>query len=48
LLQVWATNRAARSICKRYNVVDISRRSPSYESRLFKYGKRGWVFGATG
>ncbi|CAM9117852.1 unnamed protein product [Scytosiphon promiscuus] len=38
---VWATNRAARSICKRYNVVDISRRSPSYESRLFKYGKRG-------
>ncbi|CAN0459671.1 unnamed protein product, partial [Ectocarpus sp. 12 AP-2014] len=38
---VWATNRAARAICKRYNLVDVSRRSPSYESRLFKYGKRG-------
>ncbi|CAN0363773.1 unnamed protein product [Ectocarpus sp. 8 AP-2014] len=39
--KVWATNRAARAICKQYNVVDISRRSPSYESRLFKYAKRG-------
>ncbi|CAM9988820.1 unnamed protein product, partial [Sphacelaria rigidula] len=38
---VWATNRAARAICKQYNVVDLSRRSPSYEHRLFKYGKRG-------
>ncbi|CAN0352712.1 unnamed protein product [Ascophyllum nodosum] len=38
---VWCTNRAARAMCKRYNVVDLSRRSPSYENRLFKYSKRG-------
>ncbi|CAM9801969.1 unnamed protein product, partial [Choristocarpus tenellus] len=40
---VWATNRAARAICKQYNMVDLDYRSPSYETRLFKYGKRGYT-----
>ncbi|CAM9416812.1 unnamed protein product [Ectocarpus sp. 6 AP-2014] len=29
---VWATNRAARAICKRYNLADVSRRSPSHRT----------------
>jgi tetratricopeptide (TPR) repeat protein len=39
---VWATDRAARAITRQYNMVDLSYLSPSYESRLFKYSKRGY------
>ncbi|CAM9343981.1 unnamed protein product, partial [Phaeothamnion confervicola] len=45
---VWATNRAARAICNGVNVVDLSYRSPSYESRLFKYSKRGFAVAVPG
>lgn len=39
---VLLTNRSENAFRTRYNVVDISRRSPSYESRLYKYWKRGF------
>ena len=37
---MWALPRARRSINYRYNLVDLSRRSLTYESRLQKYAKR--------
>lgn len=40
--RVWATPRAIRSIKKRYNLVNPTRRSTSYELRLLKYSKRGF------
>jgi hypothetical protein len=39
---VWALPRAHRAITKRYNLVDMSRRSLTYETRLYKYAKRGF------
>eukprot|EP01119_Soliformovum_irregulare_P006221 TRINITY_DN1802_c1_g1_i1.p2 TRINITY_DN1802_c1_g1~~TRINITY_DN1802_c1_g1_i1.p2 ORF type:complete len:471 (-),score=181.89 TRINITY_DN1802_c1_g1_i1:54-1466(-) len=39
---VWAAPRAVRAITKRYNLVNLTRRSPTYEYRLFKYSKRGF------
>lgn len=41
--QVYASPRAWRAIVTRCNTVDISRRSPSYESRLIKYAERGFA-----
>lgn len=45
---VWALPRAKRAICKRYNLVDMSRRSLSYEARLYKYSKRGFAVAVPG
>ncbi|KAJ3112890.1 Protein mono-ADP-ribosyltransferase parp4 [Phlyctochytrium bullatum] len=41
--KVYALPRAVRALTKRYNLVDITRRSASYEYRLFKYSKRGFA-----
>lgn len=40
--KVWATERAKRAINKKYNLVNPTRRSSSYEYRLWKYSKRGF------
>lgn len=41
--RVWAMERAQRALCKRYNLVNMSRRSLSYETRLAKYSRRGYA-----
>ena len=41
-MQAYASPRAWRALITRANVVDGSRRSPSYESRLEKYARRGF------
>ncbi|KAJ3117998.1 Protein mono-ADP-ribosyltransferase parp4 [Phlyctochytrium bullatum] len=41
--RVYGLPRAVRALTKRYNLVDITRRSASYEYRLFKYAKRGFA-----
>eukprot|EP01129_Flabellula_baltica_P012849 TRINITY_DN5867_c0_g1_i1.p1 TRINITY_DN5867_c0_g1~~TRINITY_DN5867_c0_g1_i1.p1 ORF type:complete len:1757 (+),score=367.23 TRINITY_DN5867_c0_g1_i1:16-5286(+) len=46
--KVWALPRAKRAITKRYNLVDMSRRSLTYESRLYKYAKRGFSVAVPG
>ncbi|CAG8719017.1 4950_t:CDS:2, partial [Ambispora leptoticha] len=38
----WALPRAHQAITKQCNVVDLTRRSPSYEMRLAKYTERGF------
>jgi hypothetical protein len=35
--------RFRRALTKRYNLVNVSRRSVTYEQRLFKYSKRGFA-----
>ena len=40
--QVWATPRAITALVTQTNTIDLSRRSPSYESRLAKYRHRGF------
>lgn len=45
---VWALPRAKRAICKRFNLVDMSRRSLTYETRLYKYAKRGFAVAVPG
>jgi ankyrin repeat protein len=40
--QVWASPRALQSLITQINTIDLTRRSPSYENRLFKYAKRGF------
>lgn len=40
--KVWITERGQRAINKRYNLVNPTRRSSSYEYRLWKYSKRGF------
>ncbi|RIA83139.1 hypothetical protein C1645_699703 [Glomus cerebriforme] len=39
---VWALPRAHQAIIKQRNIVDLTRRSPSYEIRLIKYAERGF------
>jgi len=39
---IYLTKRSLNAFQTKYNVVDLSRRSPSYESRLYKYNKRGF------
>ncbi|PWY90954.1 hypothetical protein BO70DRAFT_307386 [Aspergillus heteromorphus CBS 117.55] len=39
---VYATPRGVTAIVTRTNTIDLTRRSPSYESRLFKYRKQGF------
>uniref|UniRef100_A0A6B2KWG6 Poly [ADP-ribose] polymerase n=1 Tax=Arcella intermedia TaxID=1963864 RepID=A0A6B2KWG6_9EUKA len=45
---VWALPRAARAIANKFNMVDLSRRSLTYESRLYKYAKRGFAVAVPG
>lgn len=45
---VWALPRAARALSKRYNLVDMTRRSLTYETRLYKYAKRGFAVAVPG
>jgi len=40
--QVYGTPRAIAAFMTQSNIVDLSRRSPSYESRLSKYARRGF------
>ena len=40
---VLMTPRAHRALTHQYNVVDMERRSPSYEMRLSKYAERGFA-----
>ncbi|KAJ3294904.1 hypothetical protein HK104_003182 [Borealophlyctis nickersoniae] len=40
--RVWSTRRAHHAIMSQSNTVDMTRRSPSYEMRLAKYGDRGY------
>ncbi|KAK2765211.1 hypothetical protein FQN54_008910 [Arachnomyces sp. PD_36] len=40
--QVWASPRALSAFVTQTNVIDITRRSPSYENRLAKYARRGF------
>ena len=40
--QVWAVPRAVTAFVKQTNLIDLARRSPSYENRLFKYSRRGF------
>ncbi|RIA90033.1 hypothetical protein C1645_661896, partial [Glomus cerebriforme] len=39
---VWALPRAHQAIIKQRNIIDLTRRSPSYEMRLAKYAERGF------
>lgn len=41
--KVWASKRARRALTKQYNLVDLSRRSLTYEVRLNKYSQRGFA-----
>lgn len=40
---VWCMERFRRALTKRFNLVNISRRSLTYETRLLKYSKRGFA-----
>ena len=40
--QVYGTPRALAAFKTQTNIIDLSRRSPSYESRLSKYAHRGF------
>lgn len=39
---VWTMPRCHQALVTRYNTIDMSRRSPSYEMRLSKYSQRGF------
>ncbi|KAJ6250583.1 reductase [Anaeramoeba flamelloides] len=39
---VYVSQRAKRAITRQYNLIDLTRRSPSYENRLLKYAHRGF------
>ena len=45
---MWASHRARRAINGRINVVDESRQSLTYESRLLKYALRGFALSVPG
>eukprot|EP01116_Phalansterium_solitarium_P024420 TRINITY_DN8953_c1_g1_i2.p1 TRINITY_DN8953_c1_g1~~TRINITY_DN8953_c1_g1_i2.p1 ORF type:complete len:876 (-),score=253.81 TRINITY_DN8953_c1_g1_i2:67-2694(-) len=47
-VKVWATARAVRSLKYQFNLVDLSRRSLSYEQRLYKYSRRGFAVALPG
>ena len=39
--RAWVAGRAHNAVTSQVNLVDLTRRSPSYEMRLAKYAKRG-------
>ena len=41
--RIWCTPRAHRALVAGYNRVDLTRRSPTYETRLIKYARRGYA-----
>lgn len=45
---VWCAERWRNAVNKRYNLMNKSRRSLTYESRLLKYGKRGFAVAIPG
>jgi hypothetical protein len=45
---LWAMERFRRAMTKRYNLVNVSRRSFTYEQRLHKYSKRGFAVAVPG
>eukprot|EP01122_Echinamoeba_exundans_P015092 TRINITY_DN7025_c1_g1_i1.p1 TRINITY_DN7025_c1_g1~~TRINITY_DN7025_c1_g1_i1.p1 ORF type:complete len:798 (+),score=227.94 TRINITY_DN7025_c1_g1_i1:99-2492(+) len=45
---VWCMPRFQRALTKRYNLVNNSRRSLTYEQRLYKYSKRGFAVAVPG
>jgi len=47
-VRVYAHPRAARALKYQFNLVDMSRRSPTYEQRLFKYSRRGFCVAVPG
>ncbi|PPQ75758.1 hypothetical protein CVT26_000698 [Gymnopilus dilepis] len=40
--RVWVNSRSLTALVRQSNIIDVSRRSPSYEARLLKYAKRGF------
>lgn len=46
--KVWISPRCARALTTQTNLVDLSRRSASYEMRLYKYVKRGFSIAIPG
>ncbi|PRP82161.1 hypothetical protein PROFUN_10432 [Planoprotostelium fungivorum] len=47
-VKVWMDPRCARALKYEINLIDLTRRSPSYEYRLHKYAKRGFSVGVPG
>lgn len=45
---IYAIPRSRRAINKGYNLVDLTRRSLTYEKRLNKYSQRGWAVAVPG
>ena len=43
---VLATARACRAVATKTNLIDLARRSQTYETRLLKYARRGYAIGA--
>jgi len=43
--RAWANSRGLRALSHRVNVVDLTRRSTTYEQRLIKYAGRGFAVG---
>eukprot|EP01087_Luapelamoeba_hula_P016105 TRINITY_DN4921_c0_g1_i2.p1 TRINITY_DN4921_c0_g1~~TRINITY_DN4921_c0_g1_i2.p1 ORF type:complete len:694 (-),score=127.78 TRINITY_DN4921_c0_g1_i2:30-2111(-) len=41
--KVWSMERGHRAVVKRYNLANETRRSTTYEGRLYKYSKRGFA-----
>ena len=46
--RAWVLPRTRRSIVKEFNLVDMSRRSLTYETRLYKYSQRGFAVAVPG
>lgn len=46
--RAWVACRAHHAITSQVNTVDMTRRSPSYESRLAKYASRGFEVAVPG
>jgi hypothetical protein len=45
---VWCLPRCHRALTRQYNLVDLTRRSTTYESRLMKYSTRGFEVAVPG
>ena len=47
-IRAFVLPRTQRAINKEFNLVDMSRRSLTYETRLFKYSQRGFAVAIPG